>query len=52
MGGWSNGVMGWWGGGVVGGGAVEYGVRGMAERGNKNRGYQRMRVWEDAITPV
>jgi four helix bundle protein len=33
----SDGVMGWWSDGVV-------------ERKNKNRGYQRMRVWEDAIT--
>ncbi len=35
---WSNGVLDWWSGGVMGG-----------MRRNKNRGYQKLRVWNDAI---
>jgi four helix bundle protein len=37
--------MEWWGDGVI-----EWWSDGVMERRNKNRGYQQLRVWEDAIT--
>jgi len=60
MEGWSNGGMEWWGDGVVewwSGGVLEYWSVGVLEywsgggmmRKNKNRGYQKLRVWNDAI---
>ena len=45
---WSGGVVEWWSGGVV-----EWwsgGVMGSWPETNKNRGYQQLRVWQDAIT--
>jgi four helix bundle protein len=47
---WSDGVMQHWSDGVV----VSWGVEVLrvmgTKRKNKNRGYQRLRVWQDAIT--
>jgi four helix bundle protein len=42
---WSGGAVEWW-----SGGAVERWSDVMVDRKNKNRGYQRLRVWQDAIT--
>jgi four helix bundle protein len=47
MGEMGNGVMEWWSNGVLG---YWSNIGGLIGRKNKNRGYQQLRVWQDAIT--